>query len=176
MDKMRSCRVTALVLAVVAIILLVVGIFGMTRPISYGSSYYHATFFEGEDFNGNMVFGSDNTMVIRNTNLDEDYQSYFYYKNGYIFFTLAQTEAEYQEEVAAIEADFEGAVNAPFYASRMNAFRLSSEGPDGFKSVYICQNSVMMLVAWCAIELVLICCTIASVIRGNKMGRKNCAR
>ena len=156
MDKMRSCRTTALILAVVTIILMVVGICGMTRPMSYGTEYYHAAFYEGEDFNGTMTFYTDNTMVIRNTNLDEDYKSFYYYKNSYIFFTLAQTEAEYQEEVAAIDADFEGAVSAPFYASKMNAFRLSSEGPDGFKSVYICQSSVMMLVAWCAVELALI--------------------
>ena len=36
------------------------------------------------------------------------------------------SEAEYQEEVAAIDADFEGAVSAPFYASKINAFILSS--------------------------------------------------
>ena len=176
MNSTRSYQMRALLFAVVAIAFLVVGIYGMTRPMSYESSYYHATFYEGEDFNGTMTFHRDNTMTLHNTNFEEGLKLFYYYKNGYIFFTMAQTEAEYQEEVAAIEADFEGAVNAPFYASRMNAFRLSSEGPDGFKSVYICQNSVMMLVAWCAIELVLICCTIASVIRGNKMGRKNCAR
>lgn len=168
MNKMRSCRITALILAVVVIALLAVGIYGMTRPMSYGSDYYHAAFYEGEDFNGTMAFYSDNTMVIRNTNFDEDYKSYYYYKNGYVFFTLAQTEAEYQEEVAAINADFEGAVNAPFYASKINPFKLSSEGPDGFTSVYICQSAVMMAVVWCAIELALIGFAIASVIRGKK--------
>ena len=172
MNKMRSCRITALILAVMAIALLAVGIYGMTRPMSYGSDYYHASFYEGEDFNGTMAFYSDNTMVIRNTNFDEDYKSYYYYKNGYVFFTLAQTEAEYQEEVAAINADFEGAVNAPFYASKINAFRLSSKGPDGYESVYICQNSVMMLLAWGVTELALIGFAIASLIRGKKEKRE----
>ena len=168
MNKMRYCRKTARIIAVAAIILLVVGIYGMTRPMSYGTDYYHAAFFEGEDFNGTMAFYSDNTMVIRNTNFDGEYKSYYYYKNGYIFFIFAQTEAEYQEEVAAIDADFEGAVNTPFYASKINAFRLSSEGPDGYKSVYICQLPTMMLVVWGAIELALIGFAIASVIRGKK--------
>ena len=168
MNKTRACRTTALILAVVSIVLLVVGIYGMTRPMSYGSNYYHAAFYEGEDFNGTMTFYSDNTMVIRNTNFDEEIKSYYYYKDGYIFFIFAQTEAEYQEEVAAINADFEGAVNTPFYASKINAFRLSSEGLDDYKSVYICQPSIMMLVAWCAMELALIGFAIASVIRGKK--------
>ena len=168
MNKMRSCRIKALILAVIAIVLLVVVIYGTSSPMSYGCDYYHAAFYEGEDFNGTMAFYSDNTMVIRNTNLDEDYKAYYYYKNGYIFFILVQTEAEYQEEVAAINADFEGAVNAPFYASKINPFKLSSEGPDGFTSVYICQSAVMMAVVWCAIELALIGFAIASVIRGKK--------
>ena len=172
MNKMRSCRKTARILAVTAIILLIVGIYGMTRPMSYGTDYYHAAFYEGEDFNGTMAFYSDNTMVIRNTNFDGEYKSYYYYKNGYIFFTLAQTEAEYQEEVTAINADFEGAVNAPFYASKINAFRLSSEGPDGYKSVYICQLPVMMLVVWGAVELALIGFAIATGIRRKKENKE----
>ena len=173
MNKVRSCRITALILAVVAIALLVVGIYGMTRPIAYNCDYYHAVFYEGEDFNGTMTFYSDNTMVVRNTNLGGEYKSFYYYNNGYIFFTLAQTEAEYQGEVAAIDADFEGAVSAPFYASKINAFRLSSEGPDGYQSVYICQDSVMMMVAWGVIEVVLIGFAVATVIRDKKKNVKH---
>ena len=173
MDKMSSWRVASLILAVIAAVLLVAGIYGMTRPMSYGSEYYHASFYEGEDFNGSMVFYADNTMVIRNTNLDEEYKSYHYYKDGYIFFTLAQTEKEYREEVAAIEADFEGAVDAPFYASRINVFRLSSVGPDGFRSVYACQVSIMMLVIWGAVELALIGSAISLATRSKKQNMKN---
>ena len=168
MNKMRSCRITALILAVAALALLVVGVYGMTRPMSYGSDYYHAAFYEGEDFNGTMAFYPDNTMVIRNTNFEEDIKLFYYYKNGYVFFGMSQTEAEFQEEVAAIDADFEGAVNTPFYASEINPFRLSSEGPDGYISVYICQSPVMMAVAWGVVELALIGLAIASVIRGKK--------
>ena len=58
-----------------------------------------------------MIFYADNTMAIRNTNFDEEYKSYYYYKDGYIFFPLA--EAEYEAEVSAINEDFEAAVNAP---------------------------------------------------------------
>ena len=168
MKKSGSWR-AALILALVAAVLLVAGIYGMTRPMSYGSEYYHASFYEGEDFNGSMTFYADNTMVIRNTNLDEEYKSYYYYKDGYIFFTLAQTEKEYQEEVAAIEADFEGAVYAPFYASKIDALRLSSVGPDGFRSVYACQASIMMLVIWGAFELALVVSAVSFAARNKKV-------
>ena len=168
MNKRKSCRITALILAAVAIIILAVGLYGLTRPISYGASYYHATFYSGEDFNGTMIFYPDNTLVISNTNFDEEFACYYYYKDGYAFFIFGETEAEYAAEVAAINEDFAGAVNTPFYASKINAFSHVSEGLDDYKSVYICQISVMMAVLWGAVELVLICFTFGAVVRCKK--------
>ena len=106
--KMISGQQKAQIFAVVAIVLLVVGIYGVTRPLSFGSGYYHASFYDDEDFNSTMTFYGDDTMVIRNTNFNEDLQSYYYYKDGYVFFALSTTVEEYQEEVAAINEDFEG--------------------------------------------------------------------
>ena len=168
MKKSLSYAKTAVILLLIAIILLGIGIYGLTRPLSYGSCYYHASFYEGEDFNGTIAFYPDNTMVISNTNFDEEMKLLYYYKDGYLFFTLAQTEEEYEKEVAAINEDFEGAVNVPFYASKINAFKFSPEGLDGYTSVYICQDSIMMTMVWGAIELVLIGIAIASVIRCKK--------
>ena len=93
--KMKTNHTKALILIVIAIIWLVAGIYGMTRPLAYGYDYYHAVFYEGEDFNGTMTFYSDNTMVIRNTNFEEDIKLFYYYKNGYVFFGMSQTESEY---------------------------------------------------------------------------------
>lgn len=165
---MRSCRITALILAAAAIILLIVGIYGMTRPMSYGTNYYHASFYEGDDFQGSMIFYPDNTMTVRNTNFDEEVKFLYYYKNGYIFFTLATTEAEYKAEVAAIDEDFEKAVNTPFYASKINAFALTSEGLDDYATVYLCQISIMMAVVLGVAELVLIGVSIAFACRYKK--------
>ena len=173
MNNTRSYQIRAMILVVLAIALLVVGIYGMTRPLAYGCDYYHAVFYDGEDFNGTMTFYSDNTMVFRNTNFEEDITFFYYYKNGYVFFGMSQTESEYQEEVAAIDADFEGALNTPFYASKINPFKLSSEGPDGYKSIYLCQSSIMMVVVWGAIELVLIGFAVATVSRGKKENAKH---
>ena len=168
MNPTRYCRIRTLILVVVAIVWLAVGIFGVTCPMAYDTSYYHATFYEGEDFNGTMTFHKDNTMAVNNTNFDEEFVCYYYYKDGYIFFPVGMTQEEYEEEVAAIEADFEGAVNAPFYASKINGFRLSSEGLDGYTSVYICQSSVMMAIVWGVVQLVLLGFTVAAVLRGKK--------
>ena len=165
---MNKSRIVAIILAVAAVVLLAMGIYGATRPISYGASYYNASYYEGEEFRGTMVFYTDNTMVIRNTNYDEEYKSYYYCKNGYVFFSLAQTEAEYQEEVAAIDADFEGAVNTPFYASKVNAFKLTSEGLDDYATTYTCKPAIFMAIAGGVVELILIVFTIVSFATPKK--------
>ena len=145
-----------IVLAALAIALLVVSVYGMTLPMAYGASYYHASFYEGVDFNGTMVFYSDNTMVVRNTNFDEELTLLYYYKDGYIFFPVGETQEEHEKEVAFINENFEEAVNAPFYASRINPLRLYSDGPDGHRTVYLCLSSIMMLIPLAAIEVLLI--------------------
>ena len=173
MKKRISGRTTAAILVAIAIFLLVSGIHAMTSPISYGSDYYHASFYEGDEFSGSMVFYPDNTMAVHNSNLNEEVTFFYYYKDGYVFFTLATTEAEYEAEVAAINADFEGAVNSPFYASKISAFKLSSQGPDGYESVYLCQASIMMAAVQIVVELALIIIAVASVIRCTKKNTEN---
>ena len=96
--KMISGQQKAQIFAVVAIVLLVVGIYGVTRPLSFGSGYYHAS----------------------------------------------------------------------FYASKINAFKMTSEGPDGYKSIYLCQTSIIMAVVWSVMELALIGFAVASVIHCRK--------
>lgn len=168
MNKRRSCRITALILTVAAILLLGVGIYLLTRPISYGMSYYHASVYDSDDFNGSMTFYADNSMLVRNTNFGEEMKSLYYYKDGYIFFALAQTQEAYEEEVAAINKDFEGAVNTPFYASRINAFTLTSDGPDGYRSVYTCTQMVYVAIIGGIVELALMALAVYFWIRSGK--------
>ena len=170
MKKTAFRKTRAMIFAIAAIVCLVIGIYGMTRPMSYGSVYYHASSYEGEDFSGTMTFYEDNTMVIRNSNFEEDIKSMYYYKEGYLFFVLATTQEKYQEEVAAINADFEAAINTPFYASKINPFVMTSQGLDGYESAYLCQRSVMMAAVWGVVELALIGLAITSALC-----RKKCA-
>lgn len=169
MNKLRSLPKKALILSVVAILLLAVGIFGMTSPMAYGTPYQHTSYYEGDDFSGSMIFYPDNTMVVRNTNFEEDMKFFYYYKDGYIFFTMSETKADYYKEVEAINEDFEGAINTPFYASKITAFKLTSTGLEGdYDTVYVCQNSMMMAVAWGAIELALVVFILISIARHKK--------
>ena len=156
MDDIKSNRKKALILTAVAIVLLVVGALMLSKPISYGLNYDHASMYESVDFKGSLIFYQDNTMLVRNTNFNEELKSYYYYKDGYIFFTIAETEEEYREEVAAIDNDFEGAVNSPFYASKINAFSIISVGVDGYKSVYNCEPVIMIAIIGAFIELSLV--------------------
>ena len=156
MKKFLSGAKTAVVLLVVFVLLMGVYGFMMIRPISYGMAYDYITIYEDDEFCGSMTFYTDNTMLIRNTNFDTEIKSFYYFKDGYVFFVLAQTEEEYEEEVATINADFEGAVNSPFYAYKINAVRISSEGPDGYKSVYTCKPAVFLAVAGGIVGLTLI--------------------
>ena len=49
---------------------------------------------------------------------------------------------------------------------------MTSEGPDGYKSIYLCRNSIMMAVGLSVIELVLICFATTSVLHCKKKNEK----
>ena len=83
-----------------------------------------------------MKFSKDGTMVARNSNNGLEMDAYYYYKDGYVFFTVAQTEEEYEEEIAHINENFEEACNTPFYADKINAFQLVMSGPDDYDIAY----------------------------------------
>ena len=168
MKKSKSGKKTPLILLVIALILLVVGINVLAKPMTYGLNYDHVSMYEGDEFNGSMVFYSDNTMKIKNTNFDGEMESFYYYKDGYIFFIMVQTQEEYEAEAAAIDENFEEAVNTPFYASKINAFRLSSEAADGFKTVYVCKSAVFKAIVFGVVELVLIAVASVSLIVSKK--------
>ena len=163
MKKFLSCMKTVVILFAVTILSLGFYVYMLARPVSFGMSYHNRTVYEEEVFEGNMKFSSDSTMLTKNTSFNEGFESYYYYKNGYIFFTMAETEEEYQEEVANINADFEGAVNAPFYASKINAFKLVSVGPDGYTMVYTCTPAIVFAVIGGVVELALLGASVVSL-------------
>ena len=70
--------------------------------------------------------------------------------------------------MAEINEDFEGAVNAPFYASAINVFKLTSVGLDGYKSVYLCQRTIFIAATAGFAELVLIALSIVSFVSSKK--------
>ena len=164
MKKFLACMKTVVILFAVTILSLGVYVYMLARPVSFGMSYHNRTVYEEEVFEGNMKFSSDSTMLTKNTSFNEGVESYYYYKNGYIFFTMAETEEEYQAEVEKINADFEGALNQPFYASKINAFKLVSTGPDGYTMVYECTSALVFAVVGGVVELALLGGSIVSLM------------
>lgn len=146
MGKVFSSVKTARALLVFTILLLVCSVYLFGRPISYGAPYNITMIYEDEVFQGSARFYSDGRMVNGNSNFDEAMEFRYYYKNGYVFYPMADNQEEYEEDVAYINDHFEEAVNIPFYASKINAFHMVSAGMDGYQSTYICDSAVIAAV------------------------------
>ena len=168
MKKILS-SLKVLIMLVLAIVLVVgFSAYMLLRPISYGMDYHTETVYEGVVFEGMMNFYRDGRMTNRNNNFDEEMASYYYYKDGYIFFTLAETEAEYEEEVTYINEHFEEAVESPFYAAQMNAFRVLLVGPDGYATVYTCKAAYVFAAVAGAVVLALLGLTCGGLVLRKK--------
>lgn len=168
MKKILSNIKTVIGLLAVTTILLGFYIYMIARPVSYGMEYHTEYEYAGVPFEGTFIFNAEGRMVNLNSNFDKELISYYYYKDGYIFFTMAETDAEYEKEVEWINSNFEEAINSPFYASKINAFRIVSEGPDGFKTEYDCANAVFFAVAGGVVEAMLIALTCVSYLFWKK--------
>ena len=171
MRKILMNKKVVVVLMVLTIISFVFYEYMIARPISYGMSYYTSTEYEGEVFKSAVVFHSDGTMVTKNTTFETEIRSYYYNKGGYHFLLSAQTEDAFTEEKEWIDANFEEALAMPFYAYKINAFKLTGEGPDGYKVVYKCYQSIVFAVAGGVFELAMISFTLTLWIARKRKKR-----
>lgn len=156
MKKILASKVTAIVLLAVTVISMVFYVYMLARPVSYGMSYHNETAYEGGTFEGEMKFHLDGTMVNSNTNFAEEMKSRYYYKSGYVFFTMAITDEAYEKEVEEINNNFEEAIKKPFYADKINAFKLVCTEEDGVETVYTCVPAIVFAVVGGIVEIVLI--------------------
>ena len=168
MKKLLSNVKTVIVLFAVAILLLGFYVYMIARPISYNMPYHNSTVYEGETFEGDIEFYTDSMMSTKNTTFDEECKSYYYYKDGYVFFLMAENEEDYQEEVSYIDENFEIAIDVPFYASKVNAFKLVSIGPDGYTMVYTCTPAIVFAIVVGLVELALIGVSVIALILYKK--------
>ena len=146
MKKHLSGKKAAIITWVVVIALIGFYVCLFASPISYGMGYHHVSNYEDEIFECTMTFYRDGTMITSNTNFDEDFHSRYYYKDGYVFYIIVETEEAYKAEVAAIEANFDEAVATPFYADRINAFRIVGEESDGYVLIYNCLPKIIVAI------------------------------
>ena len=91
----------------------------LARPISYGMDYRAVVEYEGGVFEGTMKFKSDGTMVNKNTNFEEEMKPFYYYKDGYVFYTTAGTDEDYEKEVAEINENFDEAIKIVSLTSKL---------------------------------------------------------
>ena len=164
MKKIISNKITTIVLLVVSVAFFGFYTYMLARPISYGMDYHNVTVYDGGVFEGTMKFKVDKTMFNSNTNFNEELKSFYYYKSGYIFFTMAENSEDYQEEVAYINDNFDQAIATPFYADKINAFRLVLEEDDGYSTTYTCKSAIVLAIVGGVVELVLISFAVASAI------------
>lgn len=164
MKKFLSYKKTAIIFLAIAVLLLGVYVYMLARPISYGMKYHNETVYEGQKFVSDIKFNSDKTMTVTNAAYEDGQDFRYYYKNGYIFNLMAQTDEEYEIEVEAINKDFESAVNTPFYASKINAFKLTNKSDDGSSIGYTCKPAIVIAVVGGVLEVALIGFGLASLI------------
>ena len=168
MKNILSCTKTAIVLLIVTLLSLSFYVYMLVRPISYGMSYHNETVYEGVAFEGVLKFYPDGTILIKNTTFEEEMKNYYYYKDGYVFTLLAETEEAYDAEVAYINENFEEAVASPFYAAKINAFRQVAEGLDSYVTTYTCAGAYIFAVAGGVVVLALLACTVTSFVFSQK--------
>lgn len=172
MKNILSNTKTAIILLVITILSLGFYTYMLARPISYGMAYHNETAYEGGVFEGTMKFHSDKTMITGNTNFEEEIESRYYYKDGYVFFTRAETDEAYDAEVDFINKNFDEAIGMPFYADEMNAFRLVATEGDGYITVYTCTPAIVFAIIGGIVIAALIGATCVSLILFKK--KTNC--
>lgn len=171
MKNFLSKMKTTIVFFVVTVLTLVLYLYMIARPISYGMEYHTEYTYDGVLFEGTMEFKLNGVLVNSNSNFNEPIISRYYYKDGYIFFTMAKTDEEYNKEVEWIESNFEEAVNTMFYASKVNAFKLVNINND-LKSEYKCTSAVVFAVVAGVFEFTLASTTCISFIFYKKTKEK----
>ena len=168
MKKILSCTKTAVILLLVTILALGFYTYMLARPISYAMPYHNEIVYEGVAFKGTLKFYPDGTMRNKNTNFDEEQKNYYYYKDGYIFALMAETDEAYEAEVAYINENFQEAVASPFYAAKINAFRQVAVGLDAYVTTYTCTGAIVFAIAGGVIALALIVLTAFSFVLCKK--------
>jgi hypothetical protein len=144
----------------------------LARPISYGMSYHNETVYEGFAFEGTLKYYPNGKLLNKNTNFEEAFEAYYYYKDGYVFSLLAENDAEYEAEVAYIDENFREAVASPFYAAKINAFRQVAPGLDDYVTTYTCTGAIIFAVAGGVVALALMILTASSFVLCRKAKEK----
>lgn len=172
MKNILSKTKTAIILLIVTVLLVGSYAYLFTCPIAYGMKYRNEMVYEGEAFKGYMKYSPNGKVLCENTNFDEPFEAYYYYKDGYVFHLMATNDEEYEAEVAQINKNFDKAVAEPFYAFKINAFKQVAEGLDEDVTTYTCTGAIIFAVVGGIDSLLLIALTVYSFVLSKKAKNK----
>ena len=172
MKNILSKTTTSIILLIVTVLLTVSYVYLMTCPIAYGMKYRNEVVYDGQAFEGSLKYTPDGKVLIENTNFDEPFEMYYYYKDGYVFNLLATNDEEYEAEVAYINENFDEAVATPFYTFKTNAFKQIAVGTDEDVTTYTCAGAIIFAVIGGIDRLLLIALTAYSFVLSKKAKNK----
>ena len=85
---------------------------------------------------------------------------------------MATNDEEYEAEVANINENFDKALAAPFYASKINAFKQVAVGLDEDVTTYTCMGAIVFAIVGGIDRLLLIALTVSSFVLSKKAKNK----
>ena len=172
MKNILSKTKTAIILLIVTVLLLGSYIWIVANPVTYGMKYRNETVYEGEVFKGSLKYSPNGKVISENTNFDEPFEMYYYYKDGYVFNLMATNDEEYEAEVAYINENFDEAVASPFYAVKTNDFKQIAVGMDEDATTYTCIGAIIFAIVGGIDRLLLIALTAYSFVLSKKAKNK----
>ena len=172
MKNILSKTKTAIILLIVTVLLLGSYVYIIASPVTYGMKYRNETVYEGEVFKGSLKYSPDGKVISENTNFDEPFEMYYYYKDGYVFNLMATNDEEYEAEVAYINENFDEAVASPFYAVKTNDFKQIAVGMDENATTYTCIGAIIFAIVGGIDRLLLIALTVSSFVLSKKAKNK----
>ena len=168
MKNILSKTKNAIILLIVTVLLLGSYVYIIASPVTYGMKYRNETVYEGEVFKGSLKYSPDGKVIGENTNFDEPFEMYYYYKDGYVFNLMATNDEEYEAEIAYINENFDEAVGSPFYAVKTNAFKQIAVGMDEDATTYTCIGAIIFAIVGGIDRLLLIALTAYSFVLSKK--------
>ena len=168
MKNILSKTKTTIILLIVTVLLLGSYVCIVANPVTYGMKYRNETVYEGEVFKGSLKYSPDGKVISENTNFDEPFEMYYYYKDGYVFHLMATNDEDYEAEVTYINENFDEAVASPFYAVKTNAFKQVAVGMDKDATTYTCIGAVIFAIVGGIDRLLLIALTAYSFALSKK--------
>ena len=172
MKNILSKTKTAIILLIVTVLSAGCYVCIVANPVTYGMKYRNETVYEGEVFKGSLKYSPDGKVISENTNFDEPFEMYYYYKDGYVFNFVATNDEEYEAEVAYINENFDEAVTTPLYAMKTNAFKQFDVGMDEDVTTYTCAGAIVFAIVGGINQLLQIALTVYSFVLSKKAKNK----